>query len=70
MKWTLLNSRKDPHKGALREFLKLMSGKSPDQKTVNHCITDAKGQQIILAKPNPAASNYYRDFEEIIKNTR
>jgi hypothetical protein len=59
VKWIFQNKKKQPHKTALREFLALALGKSPDQKTINICFTDRKGGKIQLAKPK---KDLYTDY--------
>jgi len=69
VKWILLNRAGKPHKTALREFLTLALGKSPDQKTINSCFTDRQGHKILLAKPKiNEFSNYYTFFEKLFKD--
>ena len=70
VKWIKLNRKKEPHKTALREFLTLVLGYSPDQKTLNSCISDSNGNNIQLAKPKAGEySNSYSSFENMIKQT-
>jgi len=68
IKWILLNNKKQPHKTALREFLTLALGKSPDRVTINTCFIDSKGRNIQLAKPKVKEFlNYYSNFEKMLK---
>lgn len=68
VKWIKLNRKKEPHKTALREFLTLVLDYSPDQKTLNSCISDSNGNNIQLAKPKAGEySNSYSYFENMIK---
>jgi hypothetical protein len=68
IKWILLNDKKDPNKTALREFLTLALGKSPDQKTIDICFTDRNGEKIKLAKPKRHEySKYFAEFEKLLK---
>lgn len=69
VKWILVNREQKPHKTALREFLTLALGVSPNKKTVRTCFTDGIGNEILLLKPRRIQpSNHYNDFEKLISS--
>ncbi len=68
IKWILLNRTITPHKTALRELLELVIIGKPTQKIIDNWFSDVKGNPIKLSKPKKnEASNYYLEFENLIK---